>query len=261
MHEKDGVKAKIAKFSEDKGFYIILMLCVIAIGISGYVLFFLPNTETVDDYEIGLGESLPSAADTIPDSTPKLPDVTVQLEPEPPVEEDAQASAPAEDLPKVVEKTEPSSVSAEEEELAETWIFTRKPTYTFPVSGEVIREYSVDALLYDETMGDWRTHNGVDFSCTLGDPVMAVADGTVAEIYEDTLEGNIIILKHDDGITSKYCGLAPEAVVAVGDAVKAGETIGTAGNTMKTESLMECHIHLVMKKDGQYIDPLSLRFE
>ena len=38
MHEKDGAKAKWTKFSEDKGFIAILMLCIAAIGISGYVL-------------------------------------------------------------------------------------------------------------------------------------------------------------------------------------------------------------------------------
>ena len=110
-------------------------------------------------------------------------------------------------------------------------------------------------------MGDWRTHNGVDIACAMGDPVLAIADGTVEEIYEDVLEGTIIVLRHEEGLVSKYCGLAPEARVLVGDAVKAGDAIGTAGNTMKTESLMECHIHLVVKADGKYIDPLSLKFE
>ncbi len=254
MHEKDGVKAKLARFSEDKGFYIILMLCVLAIGISGYVLFFLPDTETPEAYDIGLGESLPSAADSTPAPQPQLPDVSVRLEPER-SDDTAEVDAPAEDLPA------PAPVKVEEEELTETWIFRKDPVYLYPVSGEVIREYSVDALQFDETMGDWRTHIGIDIACSMGDPVLAVADGTVEEIYEDSLEGVILVIEHADGVTSKICGLAPDVPVAVGDAVSAGDTVGTAGNTMKTESLMECHIHLVMKKDGAYIDPLSLKFE
>ena len=258
MHEKDGVKARWTKFSEDKGFIAILMLCIAAIGISGYVLFFLPAEETADAYDIGLGESLPSAADTtVPDSSmPQIPDVTVQLEPEPrpepvPVQPETSVDAPV-DIYVPLEG---------QEEAAETWLFKKKPTYRYPVSGEVIRTYSVDALQYDETMGDWRTHNGVDIACAMGDPVWAIADGTVEEIYEDALEGTIIVLRHEDGLISKYCGLAPEARVLVGDAVQAGEAIGTAGNTMKTESLMDCHVHLVVKQDGKYIDPLSLKFE
>ena len=108
---------------------------------------------------------------------------------------------------------------------------------------------------------DFAIHNGIDIACAMGDPVLAIAAGTVEEIYEDALEGTIIVLQHEEGIVSKYCGLAPEACVAVGDAVQAGDAIGTAGNTMKTESLMECHVHLVVKQDGKYIDPLSLKFE
>lgn len=254
MHEKDGAKAKWTKFSEDKGFYAVLTLCLLAIGISGYVLFFLPQAEETSDYEIGLGESLPSSAETVPEAMPELPDVTVQLEPEKPAET-AQAAAAEEEVP--VQSAE----EAEEEEAAETWLFKRAPSYLYPVSGEVIRTYSVDALQYDETMGDWRTHNGIDIACGMGDEVKAVADGTVEEIYEDPLEGTIIVLKHAEGVVSKICGLAPEARVLVGDTVAAGDVIGTAGNTMKTESLMECHVHLVMKQDGQYIDPLSLKFE
>ncbi|MBQ1250354.1 MAG: M23 family metallopeptidase [Clostridia bacterium] len=255
MHEKDGAKAKWTKFSEDKGFIAILMLCIAAIGISGYVLFFLPAEQAAEEYEIGLGESLPSANAAVPDSMPKVPDVTMQLEPEPapepvPVQKETAVDGPTEVI-----------LPAEEEELAETWIFKKPPTYRYPVSGEVIRTYSADALQYDETMGDWRTHNGVDIACAMGDPVLAIADGTVEEIYEDVLEGTIIVLRHEEGLVSKYCGLAPEARVLVGDAVKAGDAIGTAGNTMKTESLMECHIHLVVKADGKYIDPLSLKFE
>ena len=262
MHEKDGLKAKWTKFSEDKGFIAILMLCIAAIGISGYVLFFLPAEETTDAYDIGLGESLPSAADTtIPDtdSMPKIPDVTVQLEPEPQPQPEPVPAQPKEAVDAPIEIYVPLEV--QEEEAAETWLFKKKPTYRYPVSGEVIRTYSVDALQYDETMGDWRTHNGIDLACAMGDPVWAIADGTVEEIYEDALEGTIIVLRHEDGLVSKYCGLAPEARVLVGDTVLAGEAIGTAGNTMKIESLMECHVHLVVKQNGKYIDPLSLKFE
>ena len=253
MHEKDGVKARLARFSEDKGFYIVLMLCVLAIGISGYVLFFLPEASEPSEYDIGLGESLPSAADLPAEDLPKIPDVNVQLAPEEPEEpaEAARVSAP-----------EPAvSAPAAQEELTETWIYHRDPVYCYPVSGEVIRTYSVDALQYDETMGDWRTHNGIDIACGMGDPVLAVADGRVEEIYEDPLEGTVLVIEHEEGVTSRLCGLAPDLPVAVGDSVKAGDVVAAAGNTMKTESLMECHVHLVMKQDGQYIDPLSLKFE
>ena len=117
MHEKDGAKAKWTKFSEDKGFIAILMLCIAAIGISGYVLFFLPAEQAAEEYEIGLGESLPSANAAVPDSMPKVPDVTMQLEPEPapepvPVQKETAVDGPTEVI-----------LPAEEEELAEGNVF------------------------------------------------------------------------------------------------------------------------------------------
>ena len=42
-------KRRILQFVEDKGFYIILALCVTAIGISGYVLFFLMNVDLISE--------------------------------------------------------------------------------------------------------------------------------------------------------------------------------------------------------------------
>ena len=254
MHEKDGVKAKFTSFAEDKGFYIILMLCVIAIGISGYVLFFLPEAEQ-NDIDLSLEPGLPSAADTMPDNTPEIPGATVRLEPEPEIPRETPTAAPA--VPEVPAETpvEPA------DEAAETWLFHKKPTYLWPVSGEILRGFSIDALVYDETMGDWRTHNGVDISCAPGDTVRAVADGTVEDVFEDSLLGTVMIISHADGVTSMYCGLAAETAAAAGDAVEAGQAIGTARNTNKTESQLACHIHLAMRQNDGYIDPQSLKFE
>ena len=122
MHEKDGVKAKFTSFAEDKGFYIILMLCVIAIGISGYVLFFLPEAEQ-NDIDLSLEPGLPSAADTMPDNTPEIPGATVRLEPEPEIPRETPTAAPA--VPEI-----PAETPAEPaDEAAETWLFHKNPTY------------------------------------------------------------------------------------------------------------------------------------
>ena len=255
MHDKNGSKTIFARFAEDKGFYITLMLCVIAIGISGYVLFFLPEAEQSSELDLDLDPGLPSAADVIPDSRPEIPEVQVQLEPE-----EISLPEPQEEAPVYVPLV-PAAAEPAEEPAEEVWLFDRKPTYRMPVSGEIIRGFSMDALVYDETMGDWRTHNGIDISCGAGDAVMAAADGTVQAVYTDALLGTVIEISHADDLTGIYCGLAAETAVQAGDAVRAGDLIGTAGNTVKTESAMECHIHLTMQRDGEYIDPQSLKLE
>ena len=241
MNDKEGVMAKLADFAEDKGFYIILMLCVVAIGISGYVLFFVPQPTTDEGLGNSLEGGLPSAGELVPDHIPTIPDVDVRLEPE--------------EKPAVPE----TPVIPQQDEEQEVWLFSKSPEYYMPLSGEVIREFSVDALVYDKTMDDWRTHNGVDISCAVGDEVKAIAAGTVESVFEDKLQGNVIIISHDGGVKSVYCGLAPNETMAEGMAVEQGQVIGTAGNTMKTESLLEPH--LAVMKDGDYIDPLSLKLK
>lgn len=247
MHEKDGVKARLARFSEDKGFYIVLMLCVLAIGISGYVLFFLPEASEPSEYDIGLGESLPSAADLPAEDLPKIPDVNVQLEPEEPEEpaEAARVSAPEPAVP----------APAAQEELTETWIFHRDPVYCYPVSGEVIRTYSVDALQYDETMGDWRTHNGIDIACDADAAVQAAAPGEVTAVFQDAVWGWTAEVSDGDRIY-RYQGLAKPEVKA-GDRVRVGDRLGTIG-TVPAESAMGAHLHLEVLEGGRYTDPAKL---
>ena len=62
-----------------------------------------------------------------------------------------------------------------------------------PVSGEVLRDYSGDELVYDRTMGDWRTHNGVDFLAADGALVCAVADGVIEDVYRDEYYGTCLL--------------------------------------------------------------------
>ncbi len=249
MNEKNDAIARLKSFAEDKGFYIVLALCVAAIGISGYVLYATPGAGDAPAAEPAASAegALPAASELVPDDMPVIPDVTVKLEDEPP----ALPEIPAEPA---------ASVPDELPQVRETWLFRREPEYLLPVSGPVIRGYSMDALVYDRTMGDWRTHDGVDVACTLGDEVHAIADGTVTRSYVDALRGGVVEIAHGDGLTSRLCGLAADGLIAEGKTVAAGQTVGRAG-TMKTESLLEPHVHLSVARGGVPIDPESLKLK
>ena len=113
--------------------------------------------------------------------------------------------------------------------------------------------YSGDELVYNRTLDDWRTHNGVDISAAPGDAVKAGADGTVANVYEDGMQGTVVVIKHD-GFTARYCGLAKATYVKAGEKVTQGQTIGTVGE-VAMEVLEESHIHLEIEKNGKNINP------
>ena len=64
-------------------------------------------------------------------------------------------------------------------------------------------------------------------------------------------------LTHDGGCTTRYCNLAAEIPVAVGDQVTAGSQIGTIGTTAKLELASEPHLHFEVRADGEAQDPMN----
>lgn len=129
-------------------------------------------------------------------------------------------------------------------------------TYSLPLAdGTLSRAASIDSLTYMPSLNMWKTHNGVDFAASEGAAVNAIADGTVASVEVTTLEGTVITINHDNGITSVYKSLGSASVEA-GAKVAKGEAIGVAG-TMMTENSDGVHVHLEMRSSGALVDPLE----
>ena len=129
--------------------------------------------------------------------------------------------------------------------------------FTWPVKGEVIADYSLEVLAYDETMGDWRTHSGVDIAASVGTNVLAISAGTVQGVYDDDLMGTCVVVDHGDGLTSTYCNLSAKPTVSEGDTVSTGTVLGVVGETAIAESSRPSHLHLEMAQDGKAVDPVS----
>lgn len=127
--------------------------------------------------------------------------------------------------------------------------------FVLPVSNTVSAKFSRDPV-YNTTMGDWRTHNGVDFAAEIGDKVMAIADGKVLAVAEDTLWGPLVRVQHGD-LVATYCGVKPLDTLKVDSTVKAGETIGSL-TIIPCELLDGAHLHLELLSGDSYLDPLSI---
>ena len=129
-------------------------------------------------------------------------------------------------------------------------------TYRLPVSSyTLVKEASIDKLVYMPSLNMWKTHNGVDFAVDEGASVNAVFSGTVKSVEQSTLEGVTVTVEQANGMTAIYKSLL-ESVVKVGDKVENGSKIGTAG-TMLSENDIGVHLHLELKADGKYVDPLE----
>ena len=144
---------------------------------------------------------------------------------------------------------EKKDVIAEEEE--------KLPDFSCPVSGEVLKGYSVDVPVFSVTMEDYRTHGGIDIYAGEGTEVSAAADGEVMEIWEDPMMGNCISLSHAGGAVTTYKNMSasfPEGLKP-GDTVKSGQVIGTVGDTALEEVAEESHLHFELTVDGVSADP------
>jgi len=237
MEEKKPFGTRLEAFFAGKGFYVVLFLCISVIGVSVWsMLSGVAEKQFSDDISMsvaGLDSSV--IAEEVIDSEPitKLPVLAAEPESEAEV---MQAAPPA-------------------EQTVETVNIPMQDYYIWPVSGEIDSAYSMAALVWNPTMCDWRTHDGIDIVCELGQQVKAAAGGTVTEIYEDDLLGTTVILSHRNGLETLYSNLAAVPTVQVGDRPTAGQVIGAVGDTALGEAGQVCHLHFAMRLDGESADP------
>lgn len=131
------------------------------------------------------------------------------------------------------------------------------PTFAIPADGNISADFSIDVLVYSNTMEDYRTHNGIDICAIAGSAVKAAADGVVTEVYEHPMMGYTVVISHDGDAETVYQNLADEIVVSAGDIVKCGDVIGAVGESALIEIAEEPHLHFEMCIAGERVDPLD----
>lgn len=98
----------------------------------------------------------------------------------------------------------------------------------------------------------WR-HSGVDIGLPFGTPIYAAEDGTVIEARWGGGYGNMLLVRHDNGLVTRY-GHASKLLVSRGERVKRGQTIGLVGSTGRSTGP---HIHFEVISGGRRVNPLS----
>lgn len=131
------------------------------------------------------------------------------------------------------------------------------PTFTLPVLGDISVDYSDTVLVFSQTMNDYRTHLGVDISASLGSDVVAVADGTVTNVWNDPFMGTCVSIEHSGNAISIYKNLDPvvKEGIIIGASVKSGDVIGAVGESAMNEIAEEPHLHYELKVDNKHVDP------
>ena len=141
--------------------------------------------------------------------------------------------------------------SAAPEKIAEKVEFKME----MPCSGKVISPCSVDELVFCETMQDWRTHNGLNIAGNIGDQVKASEAGVISQVYSDELLGTVVVIDHENGISSLYANLQNPDFIGVGAKVEKGDIIGGIGKSGSLEANLEPHLHFEVIANGEYKNP------
>lgn len=79
--------------------------------------------------------------------------------------------------------------------------------------------------------GKEKLHEGTDYKGKMGDPVRAAGDGTVQLASSLNGYGNAVYINHQNGYQTRYAHLSAFAPLGIGQQVKAGQVIGSVGNT------------------------------
>lgn len=101
---------------------------------------------------------------------------------------------------------------------------------------------------------DGRMHKGIDINLNRGDAILAAFDGMVRIAKLQGAYGNVVIIRHYNGLETVYAHLSKIKVIP-GQIVTAGQLIGLGGNTGRSSGP---HLHFEVRFKGHAINPASI---
>jgi murein DD-endopeptidase MepM/ murein hydrolase activator NlpD len=135
------------------------------------------------------------------------------------------------------------------EQVAEKTALIRRVTPTiWPLRGRITSHYG---NRMDPFNGDREMHLGLDIAALYGSSIVAPADGVVIYAQRKAAYGNLIIVDHGNGLTTRH-GHLSRFNVRVGQRVQKGEVIGYVGNTGRTTAP---HLHYEVRFNDRPVNP------
>ena len=125
------------------------------------------------------------------------------------------------------------------------------PTINYTIG----RYFSDTELQYNSTLKQWEVHKAVDYLTATQQPVYAIQDGIVNEVYHNYLEGYVFSITHAQGFVSFYKSV-DQVLVSEGQRVVRGQELAKTG-TNANEQSDGYHVHLELMHNGYQVDPLE----
>lgn len=233
-------KDKLSKFFNNKGFYVILAVCIIIVAATAIFV----TTQNINSPDTGINNSeiiIPGEANA--DQGEQAKAVTGTVDKAAAANQTTAANTPAK-----AAVTKPKTTTT-----------TAITKFIRPVDGAIMKDFTRDINTFSEskTLGDIRAHKGIDFKVDKLTRVRAVADGTVC-LVENNDTGITVEISHGaNGLKTRYAGLSKQGLdeISFGLKVKANEIIGLVGDPIQSECEDGAHLHFEVLKNGKSVDP------
>ena len=138
-------------------------------------------------------------------------------------------------------------------------VITQKVYFQSPVDYvSVGMEFTDNETLFvfNPTLNQWATHNGIDLIAPENAPVVAMYGGTVVEVGESYGMGHYVKVDHGENVIATYASLADVQVVA-GQNINKGDKLGAVSTTASYEFSDGAHLHLEVYSNGKAVDPMD----
>ena len=151
-------------------------------------------------------------------------------------------------------ETSPELVQALLDYLGAPEVSTAAATYTYEGPTSSSLGWPVGGSVTSYFGPRWgRQHTGIDIDGAAGDPIFAAADGVVVSVEERDGYGNLVVIDHGGGLSTRYAHLSAFSVMP-GEEVARGQVIGAMGCT---GTCTGDHLHFEVRVNGIPVDPMG----
>lgn len=127
----------------------------------------------------------------------------------------------------------------------------------WPLYGNLTMNYSMDKMVYFETLGQYRYNPALMIKTDVGTSVHASANGIVKEVYKSSELGNVVVLDIGEGYEVTY-GQLDNITVSAGDVVEMNEVIATVAEPSVYYTMEGSNLYIKLTKDGVVMNPMDV---
>lgn len=125
----------------------------------------------------------------------------------------------------------------------------------WPVTGNIIKDYSVDRVVYYETLEQFRVNPAVLIDAEIGTEVLSAAKGVITKITEKDETGITVTASLGNGYSVVY-GQLDDLKVKVGDMVEEGQVLGVVAKPTKYYTVEGSNLYFQVLKDDETVNPM-----